>query len=62
MRRRLKKKKKSRNLTDSLAKSAASTFNGELNDYIENVRKIHEQIIDTRQPRQGNCCGLGQRQ
>lgn len=25
---------------------AASTFNGKLNDYIENVRKEHEQIID----------------
>lgn len=25
---------------------AASTFNGQLNDYIENVRKQHEQIID----------------
>jgi len=26
---------------------AASTFTGELNEYIENVRKVHEQIIDT---------------
>ena len=26
---------------------AAKTFNGELNDYIENVRKEHEQIIDS---------------
>jgi type I restriction enzyme, R subunit len=25
---------------------AASTFNGQLNEYIENVRKEHEQIID----------------
>jgi type I restriction enzyme R subunit len=31
---------------DELKKTAASTFNGELNEYIENVRKIHEQIID----------------
>lgn len=31
---------------DELKKTAASTFNGEMNEYIENVRKIHEQIID----------------
>ncbi|MBI9054766.1 MAG: DEAD/DEAH box helicase family protein [Bacteroidales bacterium] len=30
-----------------LIKQAASTFNGELNEYIENVRKEHEQIIDS---------------
>ena len=30
-----------------LSKTASSTFNGVLNDYIENVRKVHEQIIDT---------------
>jgi len=30
-----------------LSKTASSTFNGELNDYIENVRRVHEQIIDT---------------
>ncbi|GIV33823.1 MAG: type III restriction endonuclease subunit R [Chitinophagales bacterium] len=30
-----------------LATQAASTFNGELNEYLENVRKVHEQIIDT---------------
>lgn len=29
-----------------LIRQAASTFNGELNEYLENVRKIHEQIID----------------
>jgi type I restriction enzyme, R subunit len=29
-----------------MIKQAASTFNGELNEYIENVRKQHEQIID----------------
>ncbi len=29
-----------------LANQAASTFTGELNDYIDNVRKAHEQIID----------------
>ena len=30
-----------------LIDQASSTFNGELNDYLENVRKQHEQIIDT---------------
>jgi len=29
---------------------ASSTFNGKLNEYIENVRKEHEQIIDTVNP------------
>jgi type I restriction enzyme R subunit len=29
-----------------LATNAAKTFTGELNEYIENVRKVHEQIID----------------
>ena len=29
-----------------LIREAASTFNGELNEYLENVRKQHEQIID----------------
>lgn len=29
-----------------LIRQAASTFNGELNEYIENVRREHEQIID----------------
>ncbi len=29
-----------------LIQEAASTFNGELNEYLENVRKVHEQIID----------------
>lgn len=29
---------------------AASVFTGELNEFIENVRKIHEQIIDTINP------------
>ncbi|WP_410512110.1 type I restriction-modification enzyme R subunit C-terminal domain-containing protein [Paenibacillus sp. BR2-3] len=31
---------------NSLIKKAAATFSGELNEYIENVRKIHEQYID----------------
>ena len=29
-----------------LIRQASVTFNGELNEYLENVRKIHEQIID----------------
>lgn len=29
-----------------LATNAAKAFNGELNEYIENIRKVHEQIID----------------
>lgn len=32
---------------EKLIKEAASTFNGELNDYLENVRREHEQIIDS---------------
>jgi len=31
---------------EELANYAASIFTGELNDYIDNVRKVHEQIID----------------
>ncbi len=31
---------------DQLAQTASTTFNGELNEYLDNVRKIHEQIID----------------
>ncbi len=33
-----------------LAANAAKTFTGELNEYIENVRRVHEQIIDTVNP------------
>ena len=29
-----------------LIRQASVTFNGELNEYLENVRKVHEQIID----------------
>ena len=32
---------------DVLAVEASSVFNGELNQYLENVRREHEQIIDT---------------
>ena len=31
----------------ALIQQAAGTFNGELNDYLENVRREHEQIIDS---------------
>ena len=31
---------------DELISEAAKAFTGELNEYIENVRKVHEQIID----------------
>lgn len=31
---------------NELIEITASTFNGELNDYLENIRKEHEQIID----------------
>ena len=41
------KEEKTRVLTTFLQNQAASTFNGELNEYIENIRKKHEQIIDT---------------
>ena len=32
---------------EELIKEVQTTFNGELNDYLENVRRVHEQIIDT---------------
>lgn len=32
---------------EKLVDAAASVFNGELNEFIENVRKAHEQIIDS---------------
>lgn len=34
-------------IQEALINTAAATFTGEVNEYIENVRKIHEQIIDT---------------
>lgn len=36
--------------TERLQNEAASVFTGELNDYIENVRKAHEQRIDLANP------------
>ena len=46
----IEKEEKVKTLTAALQNQAASTFNGELNDYIENVRKEHEQIIDLVNP------------
>jgi type I restriction enzyme R subunit len=31
---------------ETLLRTASLTFNGRLNDYVDNVRKLHEQIID----------------
>jgi type I restriction enzyme, R subunit len=39
-----------KNETGKLQNEAAKVFTGELNDYIENVRKAHEQRIDTCNP------------
>ena len=36
--------------TEKLQNEAAKVFNGELNEYIENVRKAHEQRIDSSNP------------
>jgi type I restriction enzyme R subunit len=46
----IEKEEKLNLLTRDLQNQAASTFNGELNEYIENVRKTHEQIIDLVNP------------
>jgi len=46
----IEKEEKVKTLTAALQNQAASTFNGELNDYIENVRREHEQIIDLVNP------------
>ncbi|MFZ3044735.1 MAG: DEAD/DEAH box helicase family protein, partial [Desulfatirhabdiaceae bacterium] len=39
----IEKEEKLKALVAALQHQAASTFNGELNEYIENVRKVHEQ-------------------
>ncbi|MRS01953.1 DEAD/DEAH box helicase [bacterium] len=39
-------KEKLQPLINELRDQAAATFNGDLNVYIENVRKVHEQIMD----------------
>ena len=36
--------------TEKLQNDAAKVFTGELNEYIENVRKAHEQRIDFANP------------
>lgn len=36
-----------KNAQEQLILEASKTFNGELNDYLDNVRKQHEQIIDS---------------
>ena len=46
----IEKEEKLKALAAALQNQAASTFNGELNEYIENVRKMHEQIIDLVNP------------
>jgi len=46
----IEKEEKVKTLTAALQNQAASTFNGDLNNYIENVRKAHEQIIDLVNP------------
>jgi type I restriction enzyme R subunit len=46
----IEKEEKIKTLMAFLQNQAASTFNGELNDYIENVRRAHEQIIDLVNP------------
>ena len=42
-----------------LVRQAASTFNGELNNYLDNVRREHEQIIDSINLRYGYQIGMG---
>lgn len=46
----MEKEEKVKKLTEELQNVAAGTFTGELNEYIENVRKAHEQIIDILNP------------
>jgi len=46
----IEKEEKFKALAAALQHQAASIFNGELNAYIENVRKVHEQIIDLVNP------------
>ena len=46
----VEKEEKVKKITEELQNQAASIFTGELNDYIENVRKAHDQIIDLLNP------------
>lgn len=43
---RAKEEEIKKQVQNDLATNAAKTFTGELSEYIENVRKVHEQIID----------------
>ena len=45
--------------TEKLQNEAAKVFTGELNEYIENVRKAHEQRIDLANPDEVIKCRLG---
>ena len=40
-------KETKKRVQENLVRTAASTFNGELNNYLDNVRREHEQLIDT---------------
>ncbi len=46
----LEKEEKLNQLQTALQNNAAKVFTGELNEYIENVRKAHEQKIDLQNP------------
>jgi len=46
----VEKEEKVKKINEELQNQAASIFTGELNDYIENVRKAHDQIIDLLNP------------
>ena len=45
-----KKKQVRKDTQEQLARDAAAPFTGRLNEFIENVRKVHEQIIDNINP------------
>ena len=55
----IEQEKKIQAQIDALHHQAVSTFNGELNDYIEKVRKAHEQIIDWVNPDRVLSAGWG---
>ncbi|MEW6701292.1 MAG: type I restriction-modification enzyme R subunit C-terminal domain-containing protein, partial [Bacteroidota bacterium] len=46
----LKKEEAFKKLHDGLKEKAAEVFTGELSNYIENVRRVHEQTIDITNP------------
>jgi type I restriction enzyme R subunit len=45
---------------DELTEVASTAFNGELNNYIEKVRRVHEQTIDRTNPDEVEYVGWGQ--